>query len=84
MALPVTSCIILPGTLIKKEMMWKRMISCSSSQTSLFSLATTSKCQCPAGKCLQGRSARILATPGLPRWEGWSSPEGSRDLASKR
>lgn len=61
--LPVTSSIILLGALIKKEMMWKRIILCLSSQISLFSLATTSKCQCPAGECLSGLwgpSARIL------------------------
>lgn len=68
MGLPVTSYIILLEAL-KKEMMEERMILCLSSQTSLFSLATTSKCQCPVGKCLrdlQGLSARILATRGLP------------------
>jgi hypothetical protein len=72
MGLPVTSCIILLGAL-SKEKMWKRMISCSNSQTSLFSLATTFKCQCPVGKCLrdlQGICARILATPGLPPGKG--------------
>nr|KAF6359526.1 BCL6 corepressor like 1 [Myotis myotis] len=45
----LTSYITPLGVLIRKEMMAKRMILCLSSQTSLFSLATTSKCQCPTG-----------------------------------
>lgn len=62
-----------PPGVPSKETIQNRMTSCSNSQTSLFSLVTTSKCQCPVGKCLrslQGLCHSVLATPGPPPREG--------------